>query len=73
MSELNQSLPLLPITTGVLFPGMTTTLALETDGRRARRDRRGTIGWRAAAPAHSGVSKGQYASGRSARHDRRRR
>ena len=35
MAELNQTLPLLPLTSGVVLPGMVFTMALETDEARA--------------------------------------
>jgi ATP-dependent Lon protease len=35
MARLGETLPLLPLTTGVLLPGMTVTMALESDAARA--------------------------------------
>src|SRR5665213_646266 len=35
MTELNETLPLLPLTSGVALPGMVFTMALETDEARA--------------------------------------
>ena len=44
MAELNETLPLLPLTSGVALPGMVFTLALETDEARAAADAAGTAG-----------------------------
>jgi len=44
MTELNQTLPLLPLTSGVVLPGMVFTLALETDEARAAADAAGSVG-----------------------------
>ena len=60
MTELNQTLPLLPLTSGVALPGMVFTLALETDEARAAADAAGAAGgrlvlvpvtWTAATPS----------------------
>jgi ATP-dependent Lon protease len=44
MTELNQTLPLLPLTSGVVLPGMVFTLALETEEARAAADAAGSVG-----------------------------
>ena len=44
MTELNQTLPLLPLTSGVALPGMVFTLALETDEARSAADAAGAAG-----------------------------
>ncbi len=45
MAELNQTLPLLPLTSGVVLPGMVFTMALETDEARAAADAGGAGRW----------------------------
>jgi len=44
MAELNQTLPLLPLTSGVVLPGMVFTMALETDDAKAAADAAGSVG-----------------------------
>ncbi len=46
MAERNEPLPLLPLTTGVVLPGMVFTLALESDEARAAADSAGAVGGR---------------------------
>ncbi len=59
MAELNQTLPLLPLTSGVALPGMVFTLALETDEARAAADAAGAAGGRLVLVPHV---DGRYAS-----------
>ena len=44
MTELNQTLPFLPLTSGVVLPGMVFTMALETDEARAAAEAAGSVG-----------------------------
>jgi len=44
MTELNRTLPLLPLTSGVVLPGMVFTMALETDEAKAAADAAGSVG-----------------------------
>ena len=44
MTELNQTLPLLPLTSGVVLPGMVFTMALETDEAKAAAEAAGSVG-----------------------------
>jgi ATP-dependent Lon protease len=44
MDEERQTLPMLPLTSGVVLPGMVFTLALETDEARAAADAAGPVG-----------------------------
>ena len=44
MPQLNQTLPFLPLTSGVVLPGMVFTMALETDEARAAVDAAGSVG-----------------------------
>ena len=44
MTELNQTLPLLPLTSGVVLPGMVFTMALETDEARTAAEAAGSVG-----------------------------
>jgi len=46
MPEFNDALPLLALTSGVVFPGMATSIALETDDARAAADAAGSAGGR---------------------------
>ena len=46
MSELNENLPLLSLTSGVVLPGMIISMALETDEARAAVDAAGAAGGR---------------------------
>lgn len=46
MSELNENLPLLSLTSGVVLPGMVISMALETDEARAAGDAAGAAGGR---------------------------
>jgi ATP-dependent Lon protease len=59
MAELNQTLPLLPLTSGVALPGMVFTLALETDEARAAADAAGAAGGRLVLVPHV---DGRYAT-----------
>jgi len=44
MTDLNQTLPLLPLTSGVVLPGMVFTMALETDEAKAAAEAAGSVG-----------------------------
>src|SRR5579872_5013594 len=44
MATLDHTLPLLPLTSGVVLPGMVVTMALETDEARAAAEAAGTAG-----------------------------
>jgi ATP-dependent Lon protease len=57
--ELNLTLPLLPLTTGVVLPGMVITLALETDEAIAAAEAAGSVGGRLVLVPHL---DGSYAS-----------
>jgi ATP-dependent Lon protease len=46
MAQFNETLPLLPLTSGVVLPGMVTTIALETDEARAAAEAAGPAGAR---------------------------
>jgi ATP-dependent Lon protease len=46
VADLHEALPLLPLTTGVMLPGMTSSIALETDESRAAIDAARSIGGR---------------------------
>ena len=59
MTELNQTLPLLPLTSGVALPGMVFTLALETEEARAAADAAGAAGGRLVLVPHV---DGRYAT-----------
>ena len=59
MAELNQTLPLLPLTSGVVLPGMVFTMALETDEARAAADAAGSVGGELVLVPHV---DGKYAS-----------
>jgi ATP-dependent Lon protease len=44
MDELNQTLPMLPLTTGVVLPGMVFTMALESEEAQAAAEAAGSVG-----------------------------
>jgi ATP-dependent Lon protease len=44
MNEPHQTLPMLPLTSGVVLPGMVFTIALETDEAKAAADAAGSVG-----------------------------
>jgi len=46
MADFSQTLPLLPLTSGVVLPGMVFTMALETDEARAAAEAAGSVGGR---------------------------
>jgi ATP-dependent Lon protease len=52
MAEFNETLPLLPLTSGVALPGMVFTLALETEEARAAADAAGAAGGRLVLVPH---------------------
>jgi ATP-dependent Lon protease len=52
MTEYQENLPFMPITQGVVFPGMIVTLALETDEARAAVDAAGSAGGRLVLVPH---------------------
>ena len=66
-----QALPLLPLTTGVVLPGMVVTLTLESREARPPPSRPPTRG--DTAPARPAHSTDRYARGRHGRQDRGRR
>src|SRR5271170_2080420 len=59
MTEYQENLPLMPITQGVVFPGMLVPLALETDEARAAVEAAGAAGGRLVLVPHI---DGRYAS-----------
>jgi ATP-dependent Lon protease len=59
MTELNQTLPLLPLTSGVVLPGMVFTMALETDEAKVAVDAAGSVGGELVLVPHI---DGRYAS-----------
>ncbi len=59
MTELNQTLPLLPLTSGVVLPGMVFTMALETDEAKAAVEAAGSVGGELVLVAHI---DGRYSS-----------
>ncbi|MGA2522487.1 MAG: endopeptidase La, partial [Acidimicrobiales bacterium] len=59
MTELTRTLPLLPLTSGVVLPGMVFTLALETDEAKAAADAAGSVGGEMVLVPHV---DGRYAS-----------
>jgi ATP-dependent Lon protease len=59
MAQLNQTLPFLPLTSGVVLPGMVFTMALETDEARAAVDAAGSVGGELALVPHI---DGKYSS-----------
>ncbi|MCU1494146.1 MAG: ATP-dependent protease La [Acidimicrobiaceae bacterium] len=52
MADFTQTLPLLPLTSGVVLPGMVFTMALETDEARAAADAAGSVGGRLVLVPH---------------------
>jgi ATP-dependent Lon protease len=59
MTELNRTLPLLSLTSGVVLPGMVFTMALETDEAKAAADAAGSVGGELVLVPHV---DGRYAS-----------
>jgi ATP-dependent Lon protease len=59
MDETNQTLPLLPLTSGVVLPGMVLTMALETDEAKAAADAAGSVGGELVLVPHI---EGRYAA-----------
>ncbi len=59
MTDLTRTLPLLPLTSGVVLPGMVFTLALETDEAKAAADAAGSVGGEMVLVPHI---DGRYAS-----------
>jgi ATP-dependent Lon protease len=59
MTELNQTLPLLPLTSGVILPGMVFTMALETDEAKTAAEAAGSVGGELVLVPHI---DGKYAS-----------
>ncbi len=59
MTELNQTLPLLPLTSGVVLPGMVFTMALETDEAKTAAEAAGSVGGELVLVPHI---DGRYAS-----------
>ncbi|HEX3980079.1 MAG TPA: LON peptidase substrate-binding domain-containing protein, partial [Acidimicrobiales bacterium] len=59
MAELHQTLPLLPLTSGVALPGMVFTMALETEEAQAAADAAGAAGGRLVLVPHV---DGRYAN-----------
>jgi len=59
MTELNQTLPLLPLTSGVILPGMVFTMALETDEAKTAAEAAGSVGGELVLVPHI---DGRYAS-----------
>jgi ATP-dependent Lon protease len=59
MTELNQTLPLLPLTSGVVLPGMVFTMALETDEAKTAVEAAGSVGGELVLVPHI---DGRYAS-----------
>ena len=59
MTQLTQTLPLLPLTSGVVLPGMVFTMALETGESRAAADAAGSVGGRLVLVPHI---EGRYAA-----------
>jgi len=57
--QMNETLPLLPLTSGVVLPGMVFTMALETDEAKAAADAAGSAGGRLLLVPHI---EGRYAS-----------
>jgi ATP-dependent Lon protease len=57
--DVNRTLPLLPLTTGVVLPGMVITLALETDEAKAAVEAAGSVGGQLVLVPHV---EGTYAS-----------
>ena len=59
MTQLTQTLPLLPLTSGVVLPGMVFTMALETEEARAAAEAAGSVGSRLVLVPHI---EGRYAA-----------
>src|SRR5579864_9068160 len=59
MPETTQTLPLLPLTSGVVLPGMGFTIALETEEARVAAEAAGSVGSRLVLVPHI---EGRYAS-----------
>jgi ATP-dependent Lon protease len=59
MPEMTQTLPLLPLTSGVVLPGMAFTMALETEEARVAAEAAGSVGGRLVLVPHI---EGRYAS-----------
>jgi len=59
VADFSQTLPLLPLTSGVVLPGMVFTMALESDEARAAADAAGSAGGRLVLVPHI---DGRYAS-----------
>ena len=59
MPQMTQTLPLLPLTSGVVLPGMVFTMALETDEARVATEAAGSAGGRLVLVPHI---DGRYAS-----------
>ena len=59
MTQLTQTLPLLPLTSGVVLPGMAFTMALETEQSQVAADAAGAVGGRLVLVPHI---DGRYAS-----------
>ncbi|HLX88860.1 MAG TPA: endopeptidase La [Acidimicrobiales bacterium] len=59
MTQLTQTLPVLPLTSGVVLPGMVFTMALETEEARAAAEAAGSVGGRLVLVPHI---EGRYAS-----------
>lgn len=59
MTQLTQTLPLLPLTSGVVLPGMVFTMALETEEAKAAADAAGSVGGRLVLVPHI---EGHYAA-----------
>ncbi|HZU79304.1 MAG TPA: endopeptidase La, partial [Acidimicrobiales bacterium] len=52
MTQLTETLPLLPLTSGVVLPGMVLTMALETDEAQAAAEAAGSVGGRLVLVPH---------------------
>ena len=59
MTQITQTLPLLPLTSGVVLPGMVLTMALETEEARAAAEAAGSAGGRLVLVPHI---EGRYAA-----------
>ena len=59
MTQLTQTLPFLPLTSGVVLPGMVFTMALETDEAQAAAEAAGSVGGRLVLVPHV---DGRYAT-----------
>ena len=67
MAQMTQTLPLLPLTSGVILPGMVFTMALETEEARVAVEAAGSAGGRLVLVPHI---DGRYAGGRCGGRDR---